>query len=181
MIYTLSKNVQHGEEESYDSAMGTVVKGILNKSGLQYITINNRIINSIQSHIYTLQAKIRAARKNGRGRLVNKVLNDWKSPKNYRFKIYYSEVDTVKLQEENSELKTRKRKLEDSLIQEKVQKLKVEEKLTDALKRAGKQRDYYKKNNSKKLFIKRQKCKRKQEVQIKIKHLKIIPDNKGQG
>lgn len=137
MIYTLSKKTQRDGGESYESALKTIVEKVLDESGLEGITVNNRIVNAMKTQIYNLQAKARAARLKGGGRLVKKILDSWKS-KTYQFKIFYNELDVGKLKEENSELRRKKRKLEETLVQEKVKKLHVEDKLTDALKKIRK-------------------------------------------
>ena len=65
-------------------------------------------------------------KKNFFSQWTNSKYSSWK------FKIYYNELDCVKLQNENSELKGQKRKLEDDLKEERCKKAKIEQKLQEA-------------------------------------------------
>ena len=63
----------------------------------------------------------------------------------YRFKVYYNEVDVHQLKDENSQLRGEKRKLEESLVQEKAKRLRVDEKAREALEKDEKKGAFYKK------------------------------------
>ena len=56
----------------------------------------------------------------------------------YRFKVYYNEVDVHQLKDENSQLRGEKIKLEESLLQEKAKRLRVDKKSREALEKAEK-------------------------------------------
>ena len=63
----------------------------------------------------------------------------------YRFKVYYNEVDVHQLKDENSQLRGEKIKLEESLVQEKAKRLRVDKKAREALEKAGKKGAFYNK------------------------------------
>ena len=67
---------------------------------------------------------------------VKQLLQRWETGEPYRFKIFYDEISTVKLGNENVKLKNEKRKAGESLAQETAKRLNVEEKLNTALKKA---------------------------------------------
>ena len=67
----------------------------------------------------------------------------------YRFKVYYNEVDVHQLKDENSQLRGEKIKLEESLVQEKAKRLRVDKNAQEALEKAEKKGAFYNKN----LFI----------------------------
>ncbi|CAH3115767.1 unnamed protein product, partial [Pocillopora meandrina] len=63
----------------------------------------------------------------------------------YRFKVYYNEVDVHQLKDENSQLRGEKIKLEESLVQEKAKRLRVDKKAREALEKAEKKGAFYNK------------------------------------
>ena len=63
----------------------------------------------------------------------------------YRFKVYYNEVDVHQLKDENSQLRGEKIKLEESLVQEKAKRLRVDKNAREALEKAEKKGAFYNK------------------------------------
>ena len=61
----------------------------------------------------------------------------------YRFKVYYNEVDVHQLKDENSQLRGEKIKLEESLVQEKAKRLRVDKNAQEALQKAEKKGAFY--------------------------------------
>ena len=61
----------------------------------------------------------------------------------YRFKVYYNEVDVHQLKDENSQLRGEKIKLEESLVQEKAKRLRVDKKAREAIEKAEKKGAFY--------------------------------------
>ena len=63
----------------------------------------------------------------------------------YRFKVYYNEVDVHQLKDENSQLRGEKIKSEESLVQEKAKRLRVDKNAREALEKAEKKGAFYNK------------------------------------
>ncbi|RMX37378.1 hypothetical protein pdam_00026038, partial [Pocillopora damicornis] len=61
----------------------------------------------------------------------------------YRFRVSYNEVDVHQLKDENSQLRREKIKLEESLVQEKAKRLRVDKKAREALEKAEKKGAFY--------------------------------------
>ena len=61
----------------------------------------------------------------------------------YRFKVYYNEVDVHQLKDENSQLRGEKIKLEESLVQEKAKRLRVDKKAREAIEKVEKKGAFY--------------------------------------
>ena len=75
---------------------------------------------------------------------MKKLLSQWEFGRPYSFKIYYNEVDAIKLKNDNEKVKGQKQLVENSLVEETAKILRVEEKLTTALEKAGKKGSYNK-------------------------------------
>ena len=57
--------------------------------------------------------------------------------------MYYNEVDVHQLKDENSQLRGEKIKLEESLVQEKAKRLRVDKKAREAIEKAEKKGAFY--------------------------------------
>ena len=75
---------------------------------------------------------------------MRRLLDQWKSS-TYTFKVYHHELDKSAVLQENKELRGQKRILEDNVVNEVTKRLKIEEKLQQALARSEKSCGYYKK------------------------------------
>ena len=76
------------------------------------------------------------------GKCVKQLINKWKST-SYSFKIFYHELKTSALVEENQELRGEKRKAEEDLAAEQAKRLKIEQKLENVIKDSEKSKKYY--------------------------------------
>ena len=99
------------------------------QSGIRGVIINSRISEVFRKKIFSLQKAVKKASNRG-GRQLNALLSNLEAGPRYRFKVYYNEVDVHQLKDENSQLRGEKRKLEESLVQEKAKRLKKPEKLS---------------------------------------------------
>ena len=142
LIYTLSKENQEGE--SYELAIAAVVKRILEDSGARGVLINSRITNVFKKKISTLHTAFKRASKSG-GNALKKLVNGWKNGQKHRFKVFYNEVDVLRLKSECDLLRGEKRALEESVTQETVKRICLEDKLQSALEKAGKREEAHKK------------------------------------
>ncbi|KAJ7385944.1 hypothetical protein OS493_012272 [Desmophyllum pertusum] len=88
---------------------------------------------SLQGHINKLTNALRKATRKG-GRQLKALLAKWSGGKSstWNFKIYYNEIDCLRQNNENNELRRGKRKLADDLQQEKCKKAKIENKLKES-------------------------------------------------
>ena len=140
----LIDSISKAEEETGESALAQIIEKILKESGIQGVLVNSRILHAFRKKIYILKSKISSARKKGGGSSVRRLLDQWKSSK-HAFTVYYSEIDRATLFEESKELRGQKRILEDNVVDEVAKRLKVEEKLQQALSKSEKSSAYYKK------------------------------------
>ena len=113
-------------------------------SGIRGVIINNHILEVFRKKIFGLKKAVKKASKCW-GRQLNALLTKLKMGPRYQFKVYYNEVDVVQLKNENSQLRGEKRVLEESLVQEKAKRLRVDEKAREALEKAEKKGAFYKK------------------------------------
>ena len=114
------------------------------QSGIRGVIINSRISEVFRKKIFSLQKAVKKASNRG-GRQLNALLSNLEAGPRYRFKVYYKEVDVHQLKDENSQFRGEKRKLEESLVQEKAKRLRVDEKAREALEKAEKKGAFYKK------------------------------------
>ena len=63
----------------------------------------------------------------------------------YRFNVYYNEVNVHQLKDENSQLRGEKIKSEESLVQEKAKQLRVDKNAREALEKAEKKGAFHNK------------------------------------
>lgn len=87
---------------------------VCQKCNVPSVIVNSRLVQEFKTKIWRLnQALAKAKTKGGNG--LRKLFSQWTSGKysTWSFKIYYNELDSVRLQNENNELKGQKRKLED--------------------------------------------------------------------
>ena len=105
--------------------------------------MNSRIINALRKTIWLLKRKFDSMKKKG-GASVRRLLDQWKST-TYAFTVYYQELDKASLLQENKEVRGQKRVLEESVVNEVAKRLKVKEKLQQALAKSENSSDFYKK------------------------------------
>ena len=136
--HTISK-----EEEKAGKFVNEIIDKILKESGIKGVVVNSRIINALRKTIWLLKSKFDSMKKKG-GASVRRLLDQWKST-TYAFTLYYQELDKASLLQENKEFREQKRVLEESVVNEVAKRLKVEEKLQQALAKSEKSSDFYKK------------------------------------
>ena len=96
LIYTLSKENKSADGEGDESPVAAIVKKILEESGGHNVLVNKRILNVFKKKISILQTAFKRASKSG-GNALKKVVNGWKFGPNYKLKVFYNEVDVLKL------------------------------------------------------------------------------------
>ena len=118
----------------------------MEKSGITEVVVNNRILQRFNGQIKKLMEAAKAANKKG-GSSLKRLINAWTNgpKKSYRFSVYYNEVSSIQLENENMELSAKKRKLEEDLVEEKAKRMRLQEKLNEALSKAEKKDKIYKK------------------------------------
>ena len=114
------------------------------QSGIRGIIINSHISEVFRKKIFCFQKAVKKASNRG-GRQLNALLGNLETGPRYRFKVYYNEVDVHQLKDENSQLRGEKIKLEESLVQEKAKRLRVDKKAREALEKAEKKGAFYNK------------------------------------
>ena len=139
MKFTALQTVKNNELVLFN-----VVRKTLEESGMIGVVINGRIFLTFRKKIYSLQNAFKKVSRRG-GKCVKKLFNQLEFGRPYSFKIYYNEVDAIKLKNDNEKVKDQKRLVENSLVEETAKRLRVEEKLTRALEKAEKKGSYYKK------------------------------------
>ena len=106
--------------------------------------MNSRIINAYRKKIWVLlKSKVDSMRKKG-GASVLRLLEKWKSI-TYAFTVYYQELDKAAVLQENRALRGQKRILDENAVTEVAKRLKVEEKLQQALSKLEKSSGFYNK------------------------------------
>ena len=104
--------------------------------------VNSRIINALKKKNWLLKSKFDSMQKKG-GASVRRLLDQWKST-TYAFTVYYQELDKASLLQENKEVMGQKRVLRENVVNEVEKRLKVEEKLQQALAKSEKSSGFYK-------------------------------------
>ena len=112
------------------------------QSGIRGIIINSHISEVFRKKIFCFQKAVKKASNRG-GRQLNALLGNLETGPRYRFKVYYNEVDVHQLKDENSQLRGEKIKLEESLVQEKAKRLRVDKKAREAIEKAEKKGAFY--------------------------------------
>ena len=102
------------------------------RSGIRGVILNSRISEVFRKKIFCLQKAAKKASKCG-GRQLNA---SWK--RDLGIDLRCNEVDVHQLKDKNSQLREEKRKLEESLVQEKEKQLRVDEKAREALRKKPK-------------------------------------------
>ena len=126
LIYTVSKESEKEDAENYQSVLLAINK-VFDQSGIHGIIINSRILEVFRKKIFCLEKAVKEASKCG-GKQLNALLTKLRTGPCYSFKVYYNEVDVVQLKNESSKLRGEKRVLEESLVQEKAKRLRVDKK-----------------------------------------------------
>ena len=85
--------------EGNDSPISSVVKKILEDLGAHNVEVNKRILNVFKKNISILHTAFKRASKSG-GKALKKLVNGWKFGPNYKFKVFYNEVDVLKLKDD---------------------------------------------------------------------------------
>jgi len=137
LIYSISKKAGGSTGKS---AIQGIIQKILSESGIRGVKINNRIINVFKKKIQLLTAAFRNTRG---GKCIQKLIDSWRQ-KSYHFKVFYHELDTTAVLKENQDLRGNKRKVEESLVEEQVKRMKLEEKIETVIRESDKSRNYYK-------------------------------------
>ena len=145
LIYTVSKESEKEDGENYQSVLLAIINKVFDRSGIHGIIINSRILEVFRKKIFCLEKAFKKASKCG-GRQLNALPTKLRTGPCYSFKVYYNEVDVVQLKNENSKLRGEKRVLEESLLQEKAKRLRVDKKAQEALEKAEKKGAFYKKS-----------------------------------
>ena len=113
MYKSAEQEVEEMDERDSLPRVGSGLKILIGKV-CQQCTLNSRLVQEFKTKIWRLnQALAKAKTKEGNG--LRKLFSQWTYGKysTWSFKIYYNELDSVRLQNENNELKGQKRKLED--------------------------------------------------------------------
>ena len=144
LIYSVCKELERKIDDlSTESASSARIKRIFEESALGGVIINSRIINVFKKKISLLLSALKKAGQKG-SRHVKKLKEKWQKEA-YSFKVFYDEIETCQLHQENRGVRGQKRKLEASLANEQAKRLKVEEKLEQVLKKTEKKDENYKK------------------------------------
>ena len=104
----------------------------MRESGIRGVVVNSRIINVFRKKISLLHSAFKKFSRRG-GKSISKLTDSWKV-KNYSFKIFYHELQSNSLIEENQQLRGQKRKAELDLAAEQAKRLKIEQKLEDVIR-----------------------------------------------
>ena len=72
------------------------MKKILEDSGAHNVEVNKRILTAFKKKISILHTAFKRVSKSG-GKALKELVNGWKFGPNYKFKVFYSEVDVLKL------------------------------------------------------------------------------------
>ena len=123
LIYTISKEKKSDDGEGNDSPIASVVKKILEDSGAHNVEVNKRILNVFKKKISILHTAFKRASKSG---------------PNYKSKVFYNEVDVLKLKGDCDRLRSEKRALEECLTEQAAKRICLEEKLKTALEKSQK-------------------------------------------
>ena len=118
MYKSAEQEVEEMDERDSLPRVGSVLKILIGKvcqkCNVSSVIVNSRLVQEFKTKIWRLnQALAKAKTKGGNG--LRKLFSQWTYGKysTWSFKIYYNELESVRLQNENSELKGQKRKLED--------------------------------------------------------------------
>ena len=112
LIYNISREKKSDDDEGNDSPIASVVKKILEDSGAHNVEINKRILNVFKKKISILHTAFKRVSKSG-GKALKKLVNGWKFGPNYKLKVFYNEVDVLKLKGDCDRLRGEKRVLEE--------------------------------------------------------------------
>ena len=113
------------------------MKKILEDSGAHNVEVNKRILNVFKKKISILHTAFKRASKSG-GKALKKLVNGWKFGPNYKLKVFYNEVDVLKLKGDCDRLRGEKRALEECVTEQAAKRICLEEKLKTALEKSQK-------------------------------------------
>lgn len=116
MYKSAEQEVEEMDERDSLPRVGSVLETlkVCQKCNVPSVIVNSRLVQEFKTKIWRLnQALAKVKTKGGNG--LRKLFSQWTYGKysTWSFKIYYNELESVRLQNENSELKGQKRKLED--------------------------------------------------------------------
>ena len=140
LIYTISKENKSVDGEVDESPIAAIVKKILEEAGARNVLVKKRILNVFKKKISILHTAFKQASKSG-GNTLNKVVNGWKFGANYKLKVFYHEVDVLKLKSDCDRLRGEKRALEECVTEQAAKWICLEEKLKTVLEKAQKKDD----------------------------------------
>ena len=125
----------HSEE-----SINIIILELLCKYDLKSVTISSRISKSFELKLYRMCKKLSTAAGAKNLALIEKK---WKAGKlsTWKFKIYYSELESYELKEENARIKLMKRKAEQELDEEKTKKARIEIKFDKAMNDLDQQKE----------------------------------------
>ena len=136
LIYTISKENKSADGEGNESPIAGIVKKILEESGARNVLVNKRILNVFKKKISILHTAFKRASKL-EGKALKKVVNGWKFGPNYKLKVFYNEVDVLKLKNDCDRQGTRRV----CVTEQAAKRICPEEKLKTALEKAQKKDD----------------------------------------
>ena len=102
--------------------------------------VNKHILNFFKKKISILHTAFKRASKSG-GNALKKVVNGWKFGPNYKLKVFYNEVEVLKLKSDCDRLRGEKRALEECVTEQAAKRICLEEKLKTVLEKAQKKDD----------------------------------------
>ena len=122
-----------------------IIASVFQEYNISSITFIPRIIDAFKSKLYRMCSKLSAAANCGKKRM--KLLEQkWKSGKFsvWQFKVYYEELQTFELQQDNLKIREGKRKREQDVKELAAKKAKTEQKLDKTLRNLEKQKKRFK-------------------------------------
>ena len=122
------------EMYSKEEIIREIITSVFQEYNISSITITPRIIDAFKNKLYRMCSKLSAVANCGQKRM--KLLEQkWKSGKFsvWHFKVYYEELQTFELQQDNLKIREGKHKLEQDVEELAAKKAKTEQKLDKTL------------------------------------------------
>ena len=156
MYKSVEQEVEEMDERDSLPRVGSVLKILIGKvcqkCNVPSVIVNSRLVQEFKTKIWRLnQALAKAKTKGGNG--LRKLFSQWTYGKysTWSFKIYYNELESVRLQNETVNWRDRKESLK--MIKEKQWTLKIKKNAANKKVMAA--------NNKRSLRTKRKRCKEK--------------------
>jgi hypothetical protein len=165
LLYDIFQNVikKHKEDGHSDEELALCILKDLAERVFQHykvgnITVSERIIAAFKTKIWRMLKTEKKARKSFGGRGRKELIAKWSDGKlsSWKLKVYYEDVDSVRVQQENKCLKGEKRKLEKELENVTSKCRKVERKLEKAVGSLGTSKKKFRKLTKKLIDMQRQ-------------------------